>query len=78
MLSVGAVRDFTLQHVFYKPLATIPLYHGSLLTFYPRDQYRMRHMMLRSKTPSGVCFHIVFRYIPHILTQVMMKDLPKD
>jgi hypothetical protein len=78
MLSLGAVRDFVLTTSYHKPIATIPLYHGSLLTFYPHDQWAMRHMMPRGKTPSGVCFHIVFRYIPIINTKMMLLPMKQD
>jgi hypothetical protein len=44
MLSLGAVRDFVLTTSYHKPIATIPLYHGSLLTLYPHDQWAMRHI----------------------------------
>ena len=78
MLSVGAVRDFVLTTSYHKPIATVPLYHGSLLTFFPKDQWAMRHMMEKSKTPSGVCFHIVFRYIPVINAKTMLLPMKQD
>ena len=70
MVSVGAERDFKLSHIgSYKPIATIHLYNGSLLSFFPKEQWRMHHAMPRSKTPCGARYGIIFRYITDALTR---------
>jgi hypothetical protein len=76
MISVGAVRDFCLTHQrpSYAEFARIPLANGSMLTFFPKDQWKMRHRMPRSETPCDVRFSVIFRYIPEILTQTMPKN----
>jgi alkylated DNA repair dioxygenase AlkB len=70
MVSLGAERDFRLAHRgTYKPLASIRMASGSLLTFFPKDQWRMSHAMPRSTTPCGVRYALVFRYITEALTR---------
>ena len=64
MVSLGAERNFKLAACYtWKPLADLRLASGSLLTFFPKDQHRHTHAMPRSKTPCGVRYALVFRYI---------------
>jgi len=76
MISLGAVRKFILTHRSYKPLANICLASGSLLTFFPGDQWRHTHSMPRSKTPCGPRYALVFRYITEALTKPGAIDKP--
>lgn len=70
MVSLGAERNFKLAHCYtYKPLADLRLASGSLLTFFPKDQHMHTHAMPRSKTPCGVRYALVFRYITDVLTR---------
>lgn len=75
-VSVGSTREFTCTYTapFFFPFATIPLTTGSLLTFFPGDQFRMMHSMKRSKEPCGMKFSVIFRYIPVILTKTFIKN----
>jgi hypothetical protein len=76
MISVGAVREFVLKEArTFKVLARLPLENGSLLTFFPKDQWRMRHEMLKSVTPCGVRFSVIFRYIPEITAKTMLQNI---
>lgn len=75
MISVGAVRDFVLSHRTYADFARYPLAHGSLLTFFPRDQWRMVHSMPRSETPCGIRFSVIFRYVPFVQTETMVMNI---
>lgn len=77
MLSLGAERVFVLQYQRaggYAKFFDQSLASGSLLTLFPKDQWRMFHSMPRSKTPCGSRFSIIFRYIPLIGTKHMLKD----
>lgn len=74
MVSLGAARDFVLQHIYFKPLATVHLENGSLLTFFPKDQWQMRHSMPRSETRCGARYALVFRYITEALVQAGSID----
>jgi alkylated DNA repair dioxygenase AlkB len=76
MISVGAERDFCLHHQrpWHKEFARIKLANGSLLTFLPKEQWKMKHRMPRSEKPCGIRFSVIFRYIPFILTQTMPKN----
>jgi alkylated DNA repair dioxygenase AlkB len=68
MVSVGAEREFKLDlQGTYKPFASLRLAHGSLLTFPPHDQWKYRHRMLKSKTPCGARYSLIFRYITEAL-----------
>lgn len=76
-ISVGASnREFTLTYAtpFFFPFAHVPLVSGSLLTFFPGDQYRMQHGMKKCKEPSTTKFSVIFRYIPQIMTQTFIKN----
>jgi 2OG-Fe(II) oxygenase superfamily len=77
MMSVGAERDFCLhyQRPYHKEFARIKLANGSLLTLFPKEQWKMKHRMPRSETPCGIRFSIIFRYIPVVLTQTMPKNI---
>jgi hypothetical protein len=75
MISVGAVRDFVLSHRTYADFARYPLAHGSLLTFFPKDQWRMVHSMPRSETPCGIRYSVIFRYVPFVQTQTMVMNI---
>ena len=75
MVSLGAERDFVLSHIYHKPLAKVHLHNGSLLTFFPKDQWRMHHAMPRSKTPCGPRYALLFRYITDALVQEGSLDL---
>src|SRR5271169_4877965 len=75
MISVGAVRDFVLSHRTYADFARYPLAHGSLLTFFPKDQSRMVHSMPRSETPCGIRFSVIFRYVPFVQTETMVMNI---
>jgi len=75
MISVGAVRDFVLSHRTYADFARYPLAHGSLLTFFPKDQWRMLHSMPRSETPCGIRFSVIFRYVPLVQTETMVMNI---
>jgi alkylated DNA repair dioxygenase AlkB len=79
MVSLGAERIFRLACLYsYKPLANISLANGSLLTFFPKDQLRHTHEMPRSKTPCGVRYALIFRYITAALVRkptVALKNL---
>ncbi len=75
-ISVGATREFTLTYampIFHK-FARVPLTSGSLLTFFPQEQYKMYHSMKRSPVPCGMKFSVIFRYIPLILTKTFIKN----
>lgn len=67
MISLGAEREFKLTLRNYKPLATIPLANGSLLTFFPNDQWKHTHSMPKSSTPCGPRYSLIFRYITEAL-----------
>jgi len=71
MVSLGAERNFRLALRFgsHRKLADIPLGDGSLLTFFPKDQWRHTHEMPRSKTPCGTRYALVFRYITDALVR---------
>jgi hypothetical protein len=69
MISLGAERDFELRLRNYKPLAKVRLASGSLLTFFPKDQWRHNHSMPRSATPCGARYSLIFRYITEVLTK---------
>jgi len=71
MVSLGAERNFrmALRGPSYRTLANIPLANGSLLTFFPNDQWRHTHAMPRSKTPCGARYALVFRYITDALVR---------
>jgi hypothetical protein len=76
-VSVGSSdREFTLTYAmpFFFPFAHVPLASGSLLTFFPKEQHRMQHGMKKSKTPCGMKFSVIFRYIPSILTRTFIKN----
>jgi hypothetical protein len=67
MISVGAEREFHLKLRNYKPLANLRLANGSLLTFFPKDQWRYNHSMPKAKTPCGPRYSLIFRYITEAL-----------
>lgn len=71
MVSVGAERDFVLRRrkPFFTEFARYRLAHGSLLTFFPKDQWRHSHEMPKSETPCGARYALVFRYISEVLTE---------
>ena len=71
MVSLGAERNFRLALRFgsHRTLANIPLAAGSLLTFFPNDQWRHTHEMPRSKTPCGARYSLIFRYITEALVR---------
>jgi hypothetical protein len=69
MVSLGAERDFVLSHIYHKPLAKVHLHNGSLLTFFPKDQWRMHHAMPRSKVPCCARYGLIFRYITDALVK---------
>jgi hypothetical protein len=75
-LSVGAYREFTLTYAmpFFFPFATVPLASGSLLTFFPKDQFRMYHGMKTSEDACGMKFSVIFRYIPEVMTRTFIKN----
>lgn len=71
MVSLGAERNFKLRLRFgsHRTLADIRLANGSLLTFFPKDQWRHTHEMPRSETPCGTRYALVFRYITDALVR---------
>lgn len=75
-ISVGAAREFTLSYgmPIFHTFAHVPLTTGSLLTFFPKEQHRMYHSMKKSKTPCGMKFSVIYRYIPAILTKTFIKN----
>jgi hypothetical protein len=58
----------------FHTFAHVPLTSGSLLAFFPKEQHRMQHGMKKSKTPCGMKFSVIFRYIPSILTETFIKN----
>ena len=87
MVSLGAERNFKISLRFgsHRTLANIPLADGSMLTFFPGDQWRHTHEMPRSKTPCGARYALVFRYITEALvregaikTAVAFKNLDRQ
>jgi hypothetical protein len=75
-ISVGATREFTLTYTMpiFHTFAHVPLTSGSLLAFFPKEQHRMQHGMKKSKTPCGMKFSVIFRFIPSILTETFIKN----
>jgi alkylated DNA repair dioxygenase AlkB len=69
MISLGAEREFQLHTRTYQMFANPILKNGSLLTFLPKEQWRMVHSMPKSKTPCGARYSIIFRYITDALTK---------
>jgi hypothetical protein len=69
MVSLGAERPFQLSSRSYKSLARLQPTDGSLLTFFPKDQYRMVHSMPRNPIPCGARYSLIFRYITEGLTK---------
>jgi alkylated DNA repair dioxygenase AlkB len=69
MLSVGAERDFILRRrsPYYTVCGQIRLTSGSLLTFFPKEQWKHTHEMPKSKERCGVRYGLIFRYISQAL-----------
>lgn len=69
MVSVGAEREFVLRRrrPYFTEFARVKLANGSLLTFFPREQWKHSHEMPRSAKPCGARYALVFRYISQAL-----------
>jgi hypothetical protein len=77
MISLGAEREFQLHTRTFQMFANPVLANGSLLTFFPKEQWRMVHSMPKSKTPCGARYSIIFRYITEVLTRPGTIGRPK-
>jgi alkylated DNA repair dioxygenase AlkB len=81
MISLGHEREFVLsyQNPYNMPFTRIPLLDGGLLTLLPQEQFRMCHEMPKLKQPATERrISIIFRYIPQIVTEKMLKTCKSE
>jgi alkylated DNA repair dioxygenase AlkB len=68
-VSLGAVRQFHLQHMKTREKLTFDLLHGSLLIMAGTTQHFWRHAVHKSKKPVGERINLTFRNISNPITE---------